>query len=62
MLYLLNFTIAVDSMVINYNSAKMDQIGDKTTLKNVHANPLDFKICSFVAIGTHLAMFEEFFD
>ena len=49
-------------MVINYDNSKMDQTGDKTSLKNVHANPFDWKICPFVAIGTYFAIFEESFE
>ena len=61
-LSLQNFTMATDSMVINYDNTKMDQTGDKTTPKNAHANPFDFKICPFVALGIFLAAFEELLD
>ena len=61
-LSLRNFTVATDSMVMNHDNTKMDQTGDKTTPENVCANPFDFKICPFVAIGIYLAMFEESFD
>ena len=49
-------------MVTIYDYSKTDQTGNKSTPRNVHANPFDCKTCPSVAIAMHFAMFEESFD
>ena len=49
-------------MVINHDNAKIDRTRDKTAVKNVYANPFDWKICLFVAIGACLIELEESFE
>ena len=57
-----NFSMGTDSMIVQYDDTKTDKKGEKTTPKNIYANPFDFKICPFVALGVYFAIFEELFD
>ena len=51
-----NLKVFEDHIQILYDSKKMDQTGDKVTMKNIYANPLNPRICTFLALGTYLAM------
>ena len=51
-----NLKVFEDHIQILYDSNKMDQTGDKVTMKNIYANPLNPRICTFLALGIYLVM------
>jgi len=46
-----NFSLCEDSIVIQFDRTKMDKEGKKTTPKHTYANPNQFEICLFTALG-----------
>ena len=48
-----NFSVGLDSLVIKYDDSKADKTGEKLSEKNVYANPLDWTMCSWLAIGIY---------
>ena len=52
-------SVASDSLVIEYCDSKSDQTGDKTTPKNCYANPYDYHVCIFTALGCYFCMNNE---
>ena len=49
-----NFSIAFDAIVIRFDQTKMDKTGQKTTPKHCYANPFNFPVCLFTALGVYL--------
>jgi hypothetical protein len=56
-----NFCPGVDSIIIEYDSSKSDQEGQKVTLKNCYANPFDPRISFHFAIACWLCTNQEVF-
>jgi hypothetical protein len=50
-----NLSINGDAIVVQFDSTKMDQGGEKTSPKHCYANPLNFKACLFTAMGCYFA-------
>ena len=48
-----------DSLVIKYFDSKSDQTGERTSPKNCYANPFDYSVCIFTALGCYLPLNEE---
>ena len=48
-----NFSVGIDSVVIKYDDSKADKTGEKLSEKNVYSNPLDWTMCSWLAIGIY---------
>ena len=55
------FSVGIDSIVINFDSTKADQTGEKTTPKNCYANPTNFLVCMTTALGCYFAINDEKF-
>ena len=55
-LRLSNFVMGTDSIIVQLKSTKMDSIGEKTSPKNIYANPFDVRICPFTALGCFFAL------
>ena len=55
-LRLSNFVMGTDSIIVQFKSTKMDSVGEKTSPKNIYANPFDFWICPFTALGCFFAL------
>ena len=50
-----NLSINGDAIVIQFDTTKMDQGGEKTSPKHCYANPFNFKTCLFTAMGCYYA-------
>jgi len=46
-----NFSIGLDLIVIKYDATKADKAGEKLSEKNAYANPLDWTLCTWTALG-----------
>ena len=53
------FSLGMDSVVIEFYDTKSDQTGEKTVPKNCFANPFDMEVCIFTALGCFLSVQEE---
>ena len=51
-----NFMVFEDHIQITYDTNKQDQAGEKVTMKNVYANPLNPFICSVLSFGIYLCI------
>ena len=56
-LALRNFTLGEDSIKCKYDDAKADKEGDKLSVKNIYANPLDYRQCWWTAFGLYTALY-----
>lgn len=56
-----NFSLGIDSIVIKYDDSKADKAGEKLSEKNLYANPLDWTMCSWTALGKFFYVFFCFF-
>ena len=54
-----NITMATDSGVIEFDCTKMDGKGEKTTPKNIYANPNNQNTCVFTAFGVYFSLTDE---
>ena len=54
-----NIKMGTDSAIIEFDSTKMDSKGERTTPKNVYANPFDYKVCLFTAFGCYFCLVDE---
>ena len=52
-------SLGTDSMVIEYCDSKADQKGEKTSPKNCYANPFDYRVCIFTALGCYFCIHDE---
>ena len=64
-----NFRAGEDHIVCCYDLSKADQTGDKCTDKHIYANPLEPRVCPFLALAVyfslqsmHLSETEKFFQ
>jgi hypothetical protein len=46
-----NFGVGHDSIIIKYDDSKADKAGEKLSEKNVYANPIDWTMCTWLALG-----------
>jgi hypothetical protein len=53
-----NFGLGTDSLVIKYDDSKADKAGEKLSEKNVYANPLDWTMCTWLALGIYCFVFQ----
>ena len=53
-----NISLGVDSIVIKYDETKADKAGEKLSEKNVYANPLDWTMCTWLALGIYCFVFQ----
>lgn len=53
-----NFSLGTDSIVIKYDETKADKAGEKLSEKNVYANPLDWTMCTWLALGVYCFVFQ----
>lgn len=51
-----NFSMGLDSIVIKYDDSKADKAGEKLSEKNVYANPLDWTMCTWTALGEFFSL------
>ena len=51
--------MATDSGVIEFDCTKMDGKGEKTTPKNIHANPNNSNMYIFTAFGVYFSLTDE---
>ena len=56
-LALRNFTLGEDSIKCKHDDAKADKEGDKLSVKNIYANPLDYRQCWWTAFGLYTALY-----
>ena len=56
------FSLGMDSVIIEYFDNKADQAGEKTVPKNCYANPFNMSICIFTALGCYFSVQEEVWD
>ena len=54
-----NISMGTDSAIIEFDSTKMDKKGEKTTPKNIYANPFDHHVCVFTALGCYFCLNDE---
>ena len=52
-----NFSLGQDSIVIKYDETKADKAGEKLSEKNVYSNPLDWRMCTWLAFGVYCSLF-----
>ena len=52
-------SMGTDSLIIEYDDSKCDQMGQRTSPKNCYANPYDHLACIFTAIGCYLCLEDE---
>ena len=55
------FALGADSIIIQYWDTKKDKAGENTSPKNCYANPFDWTICPFTALGCYLCLMDEVF-
>ena len=53
------FSLGMDSTVIEFYDSKSFQTGEKTVPKNCYSNPFDMKICISTALGCYFSTQEE---
>lgn len=53
-----NFSLGLDSIVIKYDESKADKAGEKLSEKNVYANPFDWTMCTWLALGIYCFVFQ----
>jgi hypothetical protein len=51
-----------DSIVIQYDSNKMDKKGERVTLKNCYGNPARPNIYIFLALGCYMSIHQNLFS
>ena len=51
-----NFDVAQDSIKCKYDDSKADKEGEKLSVKNIYANPTNFKECWWTAMGIYCAL------
>ena len=54
-----NFSIAQDSVKCIYDDSKADKEGDKLSVKNIYANPHDYKQCWWTGLAIYCALNAE---
>ena len=52
-------TLGTDSLVVEYAESKSDQKGERTSPKNCYANPFDFRVYIFTALGCYFYVNDE---
>ena len=55
-------SLGTDSLIVEYADSKADQKGERTSPKNCYANPFDFRVCIFTALGCYLCVNDEAWD
>lgn len=55
------FALGADSIIIQYWDTKKDKTGENTSPKNCYANPFEWNICPFTALGCYLCLMDEVF-
>jgi hypothetical protein len=56
-----NIRVGTDSIIVKYDDSKMDGTGERVKPKNIYANPYNPNICSFLATGLYLTMYQSQF-
>ena len=56
------FSLGSDSIIIEYWDTKADKTGEKTSPKNCYANPFEWQICTFTALGCYFCVMDEIFN
>ena len=51
--------LGTDSLVIEYCDSKADEKVEHTSPKNCYANPFDYTVCIFTALGCYLCVHGE---
>ena len=51
--------LGTDSLVVEYIDLKADQKGERTSPKNCYANPFDYRVCIFTALGCYFCLHDE---
>jgi hypothetical protein len=46
-------SLGTDSLVVEYCDSKSDQEGERISPKNCYANPFDYNVCIFTALGCY---------
>ena len=54
-------SLGKDSLVVKYWDTKKDKKGEKTSPKNCYANPFEYEICIYTALGTYFCIYDENF-
>jgi len=57
-----NFSLNLDAIAVKFDKTKMDREGRKTTPKHCYANPFNFAICLFTALGIYFCVVNEKWD
>ena len=52
-------SLGTDSLIIEYADSKADQKGERTSPKNCYANPFNFQVCIFTALGCYFCVNDE---
>ena len=61
-LTLAQIALGTDSLVVVYCDLKSDQKGERTSPKNCYANPFDYRVCIFTALGCYFYLNDETWD
>ena len=52
-------SLGTDALVVEYCDSKSDPRGERTSPKNCYANPFDFRVCLFTALGCYFCVNDE---
>ena len=55
-------SLGKDAVVIKYVDSKADKKGKRLSPKNCYANPFDFLVCIFTALGCYFCANDETWD
>ena len=56
-----NLSLNGDAIVVQFDTTKMDQGGEKTSPKHCYANPLNFKTCMVTAMACYFTTLNSSF-
>ena len=54
--------LCTGSLMVDYTDSKSDQKGERTSPKNCYANPFDFRVCIFTALGYYFCVNDDAWD
>ena len=52
-------SLGTDSLIVEYVDSKADQKGERTSPKNCYANPFEYQVCIFTALGCYFCLHNE---
>ena len=52
-------SLGTDLLIVEYVDSKADQKGERTSPKNCYANPFEYQVCIFTALGCYFCLHNE---